>query len=61
MFDQLEYERRLIGGSFLKILVKEMITILGNRKHALITVGLMICQPMTGTFGPPQSCLPYFD
>lgn len=49
MFDQLEDERRLVGGSTLKDLLKEMVTIPGNRKRALITVGLMICQQMTGT------------
>ena len=49
MFDQLEYERRLVGGSSAKDLLKEMWTIPGNRKRALITIGLMICQQMTGT------------
>ncbi|KAF2173749.1 hypothetical protein M409DRAFT_16023 [Zasmidium cellare ATCC 36951] len=49
MFDQLEYERHLTGGSSFKDLVREMVTIPGNRKRALITVGLMICQQMTGT------------
>lgn len=49
MSDQLEYERRLIGGSSFKDLVREMWTIPGNRKRALITIGLMICQQMTGT------------
>lgn len=48
MYDQLEYERRLVGGSRLKDLLREMFTIPGNRKRALITIGLMICQQMTG-------------
>lgn len=50
MFDQLEYERRLVGGSSAKDLLKEMWTIPGNRKRALITIGLMICQQMTGMY-----------
>ncbi|KXT10933.1 hypothetical protein AC579_1 [Pseudocercospora musae] len=49
MSTQLEYERRLIAGSGLWDLLKEMFTIPGNRKRALITIGLMICQQMTGT------------
>ena len=49
MFDQLEHERHLIGGSSLKDLLKEMFTIPGNRKRALITIGLMIFQQLTGT------------
>ena len=47
--EQLEHERMLIGGSSLKDLLKEMFTIPGNRKRALISIGLMICQQMTGT------------
>ncbi|EOD52852.1 Sugar/inositol transporter [Neofusicoccum parvum] len=47
--EQLEHERRLIGGASLKDLQKEMWLIPGNRKRALITVGLMVCQQMTGT------------
>lgn len=61
MFDQLEYERRLVGGSSFKDLVKEMVTIPGNRKRALITVGLMICQQMTGMFGPLISLSSHSD
>ncbi|KAK3217563.1 hypothetical protein GRF29_1g3401614 [Pseudopithomyces chartarum] len=47
--DQLEHERMLIGGATLKDLLREMFTIPGNRKRALISIGLMICQQMTGT------------
>jgi sugar porter (SP) family MFS transporter len=47
--EQLEHERMLIGGSTLKDLLREMFTIPGNRKRALISIGLMICQQMTGT------------
>jgi hypothetical protein len=47
--DQLEHERRLMGGSRFKDLMREMWTIPGNRNRALISVGLMICQQMTGT------------
>jgi sugar porter (SP) family MFS transporter len=49
MSEQLEHERILIGGSGLKDLLREMFTIPGNRKRALISIGLMICQQMTGT------------
>ncbi|KAK5172041.1 uncharacterized protein LTR77_003678 [Saxophila tyrrhenica] len=45
----LEHERRLMGGSTFKDLMREMWTIPGNRKRALISIGLMICQQMTGT------------
>lgn len=47
--EQLEHERRLIGDAGFKDLMREMWTIPGNRKRALISVGLMICQQMTGT------------
>lgn len=47
--DQLEHERMLIAGASVKDLLKEMFTIPGNRKRALISIGLMICQQMTGT------------
>jgi len=47
--EQLEHERLLIGGSSLKDLLREMFTIPGNRKRALISIGLMVCQQMTGT------------
>jgi sugar porter (SP) family MFS transporter len=49
MSQQLEHERILIGGSGIKDLLREMFTIPGNRKRALISIGLMICQQMTGT------------
>lgn len=48
MSDQLAYERRLIAGSGALDLLKEMFTIPGNRKRTLISIGLMICQQMTG-------------
>jgi sugar porter (SP) family MFS transporter len=47
--DQLEHERMLVAGATVKDLLKEMFTIPGNRKRALISIGLMICQQMTGT------------
>lgn len=47
--EQLEHERMLIGGSTTKDLLREMFTIPGNRKRILISIGLMICQQMTGT------------
>lgn len=46
---QLEHERALVGGATFKDLMKEMWLIPGNRKRALISIGLMICQQMTGT------------
>ncbi|KAL2808726.1 general substrate transporter [Aspergillus granulosus] len=46
---QLEYERQLIGGSGFVDLLKEMFLIAGNRKRALISIFLMVCQQMTGT------------
>lgn len=48
IWDQLEHERNLIGDAKFKDLMREMWTIPGNRKRALISVGLMICQQMTG-------------
>jgi len=47
--EQLEHERRLIGDAGFKDLMREMWTIKGNRNRALISIGLMICQQMTGT------------
>lgn len=47
--DQLEHERMLVAGATIKDLLREMFTIPGNRKRALISIGLMICQQMTGT------------
>ncbi|PTU19273.1 hypothetical protein P175DRAFT_0440706 [Aspergillus ochraceoroseus IBT 24754] len=46
---QLEFERQLVHGSSFTDLLKEMWTIPGNRKRALISIWLMICQQMTGT------------
>lgn len=47
--DQLEHERRLVGDATAWNLQKEMWTIPGNRKRALVSIGLMVCQQMTGT------------
>jgi len=47
--DQLESERRLIGDATFWNLQKEMWTVPANRKRALISITLMICQQMTGT------------
>ncbi|KAG9239344.1 putative quinate permease [Amylocarpus encephaloides] len=49
MKDQLENERLLIGGASFWDLQKEMWLIKGNRNRALVSIGLMICQQMTGT------------
>ncbi|KAI5198096.1 general substrate transporter [Aureobasidium subglaciale] len=49
MQEQLDHERALIGGASFKDLMKEMWTIPGNRKRAIITICLMITQQMTGT------------
>lgn len=49
MAEQLDMERRLIGEATSWTLLKEMCTIAGNRKRALISIGLMICQQATGT------------
>ncbi|CEJ54477.1 hypothetical protein PMG11_00785 [Penicillium brasilianum] len=46
---QLEQERALIGGSGFWDLMKEMWLIAGNRKRAMISIFLMVCQQMTGT------------
>ncbi|KAE8388545.1 general substrate transporter [Aspergillus alliaceus] len=47
--NQLEHERRLIAGSGFWDLMKEMWMIPGNRKRAMISIFLMVCQQMTGT------------
>ncbi|QRD81987.1 putative MFS quinate transporter [Aspergillus flavus] len=47
--NQLEHERQLIGGSGFWDLMKEMWLIPGNRKRAMISIFLMVCQQMTGT------------
>jgi hypothetical protein len=49
MAEQLDNERRLIGGSTFMDLQREMWTIKGNRNRALLSIGLMVCQQMTGT------------
>ncbi|KAI9049562.1 hypothetical protein LZ554_006589 [Drepanopeziza brunnea f. sp. 'monogermtubi'] len=49
MRDQLENERRLIGGATFWDLQREMWKIKGNRNRVLISMGLMVCQQMTGT------------
>lgn len=57
---QLEQERALIGGSGFWDLMKEMWIIPGNRKRAMISIFLMVCQQMTGTnainYYSPQIC-----
>ncbi|KAI6854773.1 hypothetical protein D0864_06814 [Hortaea werneckii] len=47
--EALDHERRLIGNAGFMDLQREMWTIPGNRKRALLSIGLMICQQMTGT------------
>lgn len=49
MAEQLEHERTLIAGASFMDLQKEMWTVPSNRKRALISIMLMICQQMTGT------------
>lgn len=49
MVRQLERERAVLAGAGFKDLMREMITIPGNRKRAIISITLMICQQMTGT------------
>lgn len=49
MAQQLENECLLIGGSSFWDLQREMWTIRGNRNRALVSIGLMVCQQMTGT------------
>jgi hypothetical protein len=48
MAEQLEIERRLVGDATAWTLLKEMWLIRGNRNRALISIGLMVCQQMTG-------------
>jgi hypothetical protein len=48
MSEQLSNEKRLIGDATTKALLKEMWTIPGNRKRAIISVMLMVWQQMTG-------------
>ena len=48
MAEQLDHERRLTGDATAKALFREMVKIPGNRKRALISIMLMVCQQMTG-------------
>jgi hypothetical protein len=48
MSEQLELERRLVGDATALHLFREMFLIPGNRKRALISIFLMVCQQMTG-------------
>lgn len=62
MAEQLHTERQLVGEATAKTLLKEMFVIPGNRKRAVISVILMICQQMTGVnaivrLQAPNSCL----
>ncbi|KAI0169981.1 general substrate transporter [Hypoxylon sp. FL1284] len=47
--DQLDHERRLMGDATFWSLQKEMWLVATNRKRALLSIILMICQQMTGT------------
>lgn len=47
--EALDHERRLIGNAGFMDLQREMWTIPGNRKRAILSIVLMICQQMTGT------------
>ncbi|TXC00775.1 hypothetical protein FocTR4_00007968 [Fusarium oxysporum f. sp. cubense] len=46
--EQLEHERQLVGGSSTKDLLRELVTIPGNRKRTFIIFMLMVWQQMTG-------------
>ncbi|KAI9703446.1 MAG: hypothetical protein M1820_005919 [Bogoriella megaspora] len=46
---QLDREKALVGGSSFWDLQKEMWTLPGNRRRAILSILLMICQQMTGT------------
>ncbi|KAG6128066.1 hypothetical protein E4U12_005446 [Claviceps purpurea] len=48
MADQLAQERRLMGDANFKSLMRELWLVPANRKRAIITVVLMICQQLTG-------------
>lgn len=47
--EHLEMEQRLVAGAGFWDLQKEMWGVRGNRNRALLSIGLMICQQMTGT------------
>lgn len=46
---QLEHERRVMGDATFWILIKEMAQSASNRKRAILSITLMVCQQMTGT------------
>ncbi|KAG6002298.1 hypothetical protein E4U21_003249 [Claviceps maximensis] len=48
MAEQLEHERRLMGDANFRNLMREMWIVPANRKRAIITIVLMICQQLTG-------------
>ncbi|OAA41715.1 General substrate transporter [Metarhizium rileyi] len=48
MVDQLENERRLMGDASFKSIMREMWLVPANRKRAVISMVLMICQQLTG-------------
>lgn len=48
MVDQLAHERRLMGAANFKSLMREMWLLPANRKRAIMTIVLMICQQLTG-------------
>jgi hypothetical protein len=47
--DQIDRERILTGGDTMINLQKELWTVPSNRRRALISIGLMVSQQMTGT------------
>lgn len=49
---QLEEERRSVHGTGFIAIQKECWTIPGNRKRALMSIGLMVCQQWTGVRHP---------
>lgn len=48
MKTQLDEERTLVGGEGFWAKNREMWTIAGNRRRALLSIGLMVCQQLTG-------------
>lgn len=48
MKEQLNVEKRLVGEATTWVLFKEMWLVSANRKRALISIGLMVCQQLTG-------------
>ena len=61
MKTQLDEERSKVGGEGFMATNREMWTIPGNRRRALISIALMVCQQMTGTNGKQEPSLDMID